>query len=892
MTDVNLIEEDGVLLTGEGATATMLFTDIEGSTRLLQHLGEGYTDVLLRHNQLLRGAIAAANGTEVSTKGDSFFAVFTSAEDAVNAALDAQRRLAREPWQDGVTVRVRMGIHVGTARQVNEDYIGLDVHRASRIADAARGGQVLLSRATQEALGDDHGIEGLSLRPLGRHRLKDLRYPETLFDLVAPDLPVTNDPIRSLSNRPTNLSLEYANLFGRDDDVDAVLDLLMKKNQRIVTIYGTGGVGKSSLARKVGAVGLERFPDGVHLVQLGGITDPNLVFPTVATTIGVRDFPGRPVIEDVASDIGNESRLLIFDTFEHLVEAGQGLVYLIESCPNLHILITSRAALGLRQEATFAVEPLRLPARDATLADAAANPCVALFARSASEHEPSFELTEANAPVVANICRKLEGIPLAIELGAARIKLLSPAKLLDRLTARLSVLKGGRVDETTRYRTLREAIEWSDNLLDDNDRAVFQRLGVFNGGFALEDAEDVLAVDLPAQTDVMDAVDSLVGKSLLRKTNVNGEPRFSMFDMIREYATETLTEHGLLADVRCHHLRHYSALAEVCAGFALHRDQQVYVMRFATEADNIRAALGWALENDNIEATARLVYAMHWYWISQAQFTEAHSWFEKALLLAEKNPNDKGSALIWEAACSLSMASGDYVGGYPHGEKALKVFQALGDLDGEMRVRITHSICATVVGELEDPSEILTGTIGHFTGKNDNYTVLGLILLGEGARMVEMYDAAEECYSQALEILGALGDVFWPGHMMQNIAHFRLKEKNWEAAGELLAHAYDLAEDYDFPVVTNLCVAGFAGVALHRGDPETAARIMGAADHNLSKIGVAFEPTDAADIATYGQGSREILGEEAYEKFAAEGRDLEWDTVRAMARNWNPGSAQ
>lgn len=876
-------EADGVALAVRDAA--LLFTDIEGSTLLLQHLGPEYSAVLTRHNDLLRAAIAAAGGSEVSTAGDSFFAIFDTASAAVQAAIDAQTRLQAEPWPDGSAVWVRMGIHLGEVRRIADDYVGLDVHRAARICDAARGGQVLLSRAACEAIADYDLPGEARLRDLGRHRLKDLRYPELLHDLQMAGLKSVFDPLRSLGTRPTNITPLGTPLFGRDSDIAAVTRLLADPGRRVVTLYGPGGVGKSSLAIRVGEQALDSFPDGVHLVQLGGISDQKLVFPSIAQVLGVRDFAGRPVLMDIAAEIGAERRLLILDTFEHLVEAGAQITQLVEMCPHLHVLVTSRAALDLRVEATHPVMPLALPDPGAPPDSILQSPSAQLFVERVREVDPDFIVTPDNAPVIARICKRLEGIPLAIELGAARAKILSPEKLLERLNARLSVLKGGRRDGSLRHRTLRAAIEWSDNLLEPDDRDVFVRLAVFTGGFALDDAEEVLEGTLEPHVDVLDALESLVGKSLVTRGSENGEPRFGMFDMIREYAIDALEENGTADDIRARHMRYFAGQAERVGAHALTSRMRPHMLRLLSDAPNHRAALDWAIAQGDVETAARFIYALHWVWISQATFTEALAWVEKATAMLKGKPDSCGAALIQEAACSVRMASGDYVGGLPHGNAAKRIFAAIGDADGVARIELTRSICATAAGEIEDPSDILMASIGHFRGKDDGTAALGLILLGEGARMAGALDAAESCQTEALTIFEAQANVFWPGHIRQNCAHFRLREGRHTEAADLLAEAYDMADDYNFVMIVNLCVAGLSGVALQAGDPRLAAVIQGGSAAHLKKIGVEFEPTDRADIQTYVDGARAALGEAAYLTASAEGAAMDWDALRTLARS-------
>lgn len=869
----------------KGFEKALLFTDIEGSTILLQHLGDDYAAVLTRHNEILRNAIRSVGGQEVSTKGDSFFALFDTVTDAVHAAIDAQHTLQNEHWAENVSLRVRMGIHLGEVREVAGDFVGLDVHRAARIADAARGGQIILSRTAANSVEAVDLPSGATLRDIGRHNLRDLRYPESLYDLAIPDLLSDFAPIRSLGNRRTNLVPRATPLFGREDDLIVVGKLLQDRSRRVVTLVGPGGIGKSSLAHVAGEEALDNFPDGVHMVQLGSINDPELVFPSIAQTIGVRDFAARPVLMDIASDIGAERRLLILDTFEHLIEIGAQLTQLIETCPNLHVLVTSRAALNLGSEVVYAVPPLPLPDARAKLETVAATPAVRLFVDRVQEFDANFLLTAQNAPTVAKICAKLEGMPLAIELGAARMHILSADRLLDRLTARLSVLKGGRRDASTRHRTLRAAIEWSDNLLETGDREVFQRLSVFSGGFALEDAEAILEGTLDDDIDVMDAVESLVGNSLVKRGSENGEPRFGMYDMIREYAWEQLKESELMPELRNRHMSHFAELAENIGEEGLLSGMRPFLLQYLSEAGNIRNALNWALDSRDIATVARFVYALHWIWISQSNFTEAFSWADKASTLASEFADSPEAALIHEAACSIRMTGGDYIAALPHGKEALRIFTELGDKDGIARINLTHSICSVIAGELEDPSPILIETVEYFRGQDDNLASLGLILLGEGARFAEEYEAAEACYTDALEILQGLDNVYWPGHLKQNIAHFRMKEGRWQDAAVYFREAFDLAEDYGFVLVSALSVAGLSGVAQKSGDARLAAVIQGGVEAHRQKIGVDFEPTDKADIQSYIDATQQELGDAAYKAAASEGAGMDWEALCELARD-------
>ena len=863
----------------------MLFTDIEGSTALLERLGEAYADVLLRHHELIRAAIATTDGTEVDTAGDAFFVIYPDPTSAVNGAVEAQRLLQSEPWPEGVAVRVRMGIHMGRPKFINGEHVGIDVHRAARICSCGHGGQIVLSRETVDELGMSQLPGQVTLRKLGRHRLKDLRYPETLYDVVVDGLDQTFKPVRSLNNLPTNLPLTRPELFGRDADASALRDMLKGSARRLITLTGTGGVGKSSLARSVGLDAIADFPDGVYLFELSGIEDPTLVMPTVAQTIGVRDFPGRPVVIDIASAVGTEQQLFILDTFEHLMDARSDLAQLINACPNLHVIVTSRSALKLPQEATHDVEPLPVPREGMGVHDLLENPSAKLFVERVQGLVAGFTVDEANAPKIAAICRRLEGIPLAIELAASRVRLIGVDSLLEKLSAVLDLLKGGMGGAEDRHKTLRAAIAWSDNLLSEEERHVFHLVSVFSGGFRFDDAEEIVSEVLDGEIDFLTEIGSLVDNGLLLSTSVNGEPRLKMLDMVREYAKAAQATESDAVEIHERHVAHFADLVESCASNALNAGQKPHINRLEAETDNVRAALAWALEQKDLQSVSRIFYALHWYWISQAQFTEALSWMEKAVRLADAlGQQDEASALIYEAACSIRMGAGDYAGGEPFGDKAVAAFAAIGNEAGVARAGLTHSICATVVGKIEDPSGNLVSAIEMFRGQDDYCAALGLILLGEGARMAGEFEAAEGCYVDAMTLLKSSENVYWPGHLNQNIAHFRLKSGDWEAAGNHLAEAFDLAEDFDFPLVSNLCVAGFGGVAITRGDAELAARILGAVEHNLNKIGVVFEPTDRADVDRYIADTRAALGEELYGKYAAEGAGMTWDGLRRLAR--------
>ncbi len=463
-------------------TVTFLFSDIQGSTRLLESLGDGYAGVLQRHRQIVRDTFAAQGGVEISTEGDSFFAVFPRAQDSVSAAVAIQRDLAREEWPNDAIVRLRIGLHTGEGRLSGTDYVGMDVHRAARIMAAAHGGQVLVSDATRESV-ESQLPTGIELRDLGEHRLRDLSGTERLFQIVADDLPDEFPVLRSLNAVPNNLPMQSTPMVGRATERAAIREHLESARVRLLTLTGPGGIGKTRLGLQAAADAIDRFPDGVYFVDLSPARDAPAALDAIVRAVGMT-MPGR---EEVLTEIGEQLRgrqmLLVLDNFEQVMSAADDLATLLGQCPHLKVLVTSREALRIRGEQLFTVAPLSLPAvgADGISADEASTfEAVRLFIERAREAEPRFELTDANAGAVARICAQLDGLPLAIELAAARLRLFSPEELNRRLQTRLEVLGGGARDLPERQRTLRSTIEWSYELLDADERSIFQLLSLFS----------------------------------------------------------------------------------------------------------------------------------------------------------------------------------------------------------------------------------------------------------------------------------------------------------------------------------------------------------------------------------------------------------------------------
>src|SRR5436190_1993384 len=556
-------------------TVTFLFTDVECSTKLLHELGaESYAGALAEHRRLVREAFGRHGGVEVDTQGDAFFVAFPTAPGALAAAADALAGLAEGP------IHVRMGVHTGTPHLAEEGYVGVDVHRAARIAACGHGGQVLVS-ATTAALA---GTEGL--RDLGEHRLKDLSAPERLYQLGAGDFP----PLRSLHQ--TNLPIPATPFLGREHELEAVLGLLGAA--RLLTLTGPGGTGKTRLGLQAAAEASDRYPGGVFWVPLAPLRDPQLVLETVGQVLGATDGLGE--------HIADKSLLLLFDNFEHVVEAAAGLAELLGACPNLQLLVTSRELLRLPAEQAYPVPPLE--PEDGT----------ELFLARAHAVEPGFAASAA----VPELCARLEQLPLALELAAARVRVLSPEQLLDRLSGRLDLLRAGR-GVGARQQTLRATIEWSHDLLAEDEQRLFARLAVFRGGCTLEAAEAVCEADL-------DVLQSLVDKSLLRYSR----ERFWMLETIREFALERLEESGAAEDLRYRHSAYFLELGELAEPELLARSSSIWFDRLQVEHDNIRAVLGHALKHGRADVALRLGGAVWIFWLTRGYWSEGRRWLESA----------------------------------------------------------------------------------------------------------------------------------------------------------------------------------------------------------------------------------------------------------------------
>lgn len=825
-------------------TVTFLYTDIEGSTALWEQAPQVMTVTHARHNEIVRRVIEANHGYVFQVNGDEFCAAFHTAGDALRAAVECQVDLQAENWGKA-PVRVRIGIHTGKA-EVQQDglYRGyLAMSYAQRLMSIGHGGQVLLSSTTRELMQDELP-EGVEWRDLGLRQLKDRKHPEHIFQLTVPGLRADFPPLRVPESLSHNLPAPLTRFVGREREMDGIRQLLSRT--RLLTLTGPGGTGKTRLALQLAGEMLDAFADGVWLVDLAPLADPTLVTQTVASTLGVREQPGRSILEALIEYMRSKNMLLLLDNCEHLIEVCAQLANtLLRAVPGLKILASSRETLGIAGEIVYQVPSLPLPDMQVMSLDALLqNDCVRLFLDRALAAYPAFRLEERLAPTIADICRKLDGIPLAIELAAARIKVLRLEQIATLLDDRFRLLAYGSRAALPRHQTLRALIDWSYDLLSEEECTLLRRLSVFAGGWSYEAAQKICGEGLVK--DVLELLTHLVDKSLVAMEERGEETRYHFLETIRQYGREKLFESGEANAVRASHLEYFVRFAELTEPKLKEGEQLLWLARTETEYDNLRTALAWSLESGEVTAGLRLAGALWLFWDMHSHQSEGLAHLEKLLARTSDRTVIRAKALF--GAGLFKYRQGEYEPARTLLEESLFICRELGDKD----------VCALSLGRLSSVAYsqgnyaesllFANESLALYQELDDRWSIAHTLNgKGELARLQSDYEAAGRFYEESLALSRELGDKFGMSMVLHNLAYVVQHQGDYQRAASLFKEGLTICLELGEKVSVALAVAGLAGIAGLTGQPERAARLFGAAQKALVTLGIALDAIDRSD---------------------------------------------
>ncbi len=850
-------------------TLAFLFTDIEGSTGLWERQPEAMREALARHDALLRETVETRGGRVFKTMGDAVCAAFPTATDALSAALAAQLALQAQEWGDLGPLRVRMALHVGAAETRNGDYAGSALNRVARLLSIGHGGQTLVSQTAHDLV-QDALPEGVALRDLGLHSLRDLQQPVQVYQVVHPALPADFPPLKSLDVLPTNLPSQLTSFIGREREMAEVKRLLA--GTRMLTLTGAGGSGKTRLALQVAAELLEEYADGVWLVELATLAEDALVPQAVATVLGVREQPGRPLTETLVEHLKSRKTLLILDNCEHLLEGCVALASrLLPACAGVKILATSREALNATGEASWLVPPLTapdprvLPQGPAEMVGALGRyEAVRLFLDRAALARADFTLNEKNAAPLAQVCHRLDGIPLAIELAAARVKAMSLEQIAARLDDRFRLLTGGSRMLLPRHQTLRATIDWSYDLLEDVEKRLLRRLSVFAGGWTLDAAEAVCAGDGIESWEVLDLQSHLVDKSLVMvEEGAGGEIRYRLLGTIRQYARDRLVEASEAGAVRSRHLDWFVGVAERAAPELRGAEQALWFDRLEQEHDNFRAALEWSQTVEGgAEAGLRLAGTLYRFWYVRGYLTEGRQWLDPALA-ASTGASRAARARALHGGGYLAWGQGDVTRARPLLVESLALYRELGDKRMLARTLNSFGIVVEEQGERDEAQRLYEEGLAIAREIGEKSLVVSLLNnLGENARVRGDYARARALYEEALTL--RLGTNTGSAIAYINLGLVAFAQGDRAAARTFFRDSLGIAAKIGDKASIPLPLEGLAGVHAFEGDPRRAARLLGWADALRKTMNLPVQVGDRADYERFLSAARGALDEQSF----------------------------
>jgi predicted ATPase/class 3 adenylate cyclase len=868
---------------------TFLFTDLEDSTRLWEEQPERMRRALAMHDLTARQAVADHRGTLVKMTGDGMHAAFDDPLDALAATIELQLALAQGTATHGVALRARCGLHVGVEEFRDNDFFGREVNRAARIANAAHGGQVLVSQAVA-ALLRDRLPDGQTLKDLGPVRLRGLATPERIYQLQHAQLRQSFPALRALEATPHNLPQQLTSFVGRDRVLEEAARLL--QGTRLLTLYGAGGIGKTRLSLELAAAVLDHYPDGVWFVELAALADPQLVAQAVASALGVKEDPGRPVIEAVGAYVRDRTLLLVLDNCEHLVAACAELAQrLLQAGRQMRLLASSREPLHIAGEVTYQVPPLPTPDASADLALERLSQfaSVRLFLDRAVAARPAFAITEDAAPAVADICRRLDGIPLAIELAAARVRSMSADQIATRLSDRFQLLVHGTRSALPRQQTLRALIDWSHDLLDERERALLRRLSVCAGGFTVQAAEAVGCEGIVAERDLLDLLSRLVEKSLVA-LDAEGE-RYRLLDTIREYAAQRLEEAGENAATRARHRAYFLGFVERAFPELFGADQAAWLARLDRELDNILAVhASCGNQADGGEIDLRLVHAIKPYYYNRGLLGLALRLTTEALGRPDAAPGNFLRCRGLFEAGQLCSFMGDYSIARSYLEQSLAIARAIDDRQRVAAVLQPLGLAALGQGQVAaargylDEALAMAQAIG-----NEREIATALNALAQLHRVTGDLDAAQPLYRQVEAISRQLGDHETLAIALLNLAMVAIARGDAAAGRALLIETAAILSALGSRPLGQSLIEVAAGLAALQAAWSEAARFFGSAQAQAQRSGMHRDPADEAFLAPRIAAARAGLGHETFAAAEAAGRTLAYEAGMEEVRRWLEG---